>query len=53
MFIHYQWYKVKFKRREERYKHKITLRRVIKEEIEEFGEKPLRHPVSGNWSTKE
>ena len=32
---------------EERCKHKITLRRVIKEEIKELGEKPLRRPPSG------
>ena len=29
----------------------ITPRRVIEEEIEELGEKPLRHPPSGNQST--
>ena len=31
----------------------ITLRRVIEEEIEELGEKPLRHPSSGNRSTRQ
>ena len=31
----------------------ITLRRVIEEEIEELGEKPLRHPPSGNRSTRQ
>ena len=30
--------------REERCKHKITPRRVIEEEIKEFGEKPLHDP---------
>ena len=30
----------------------ITLRRVIEEETEEVGEKPLRCPPSGNQSTK-
>ena len=33
--------------REERCKHKITPRRVIEEETEELGEKPLRHPPNG------
>ena len=33
---------------EERCKHKITLRRVIEEEIAELGEKPLRDPPSQN-----
>ena len=33
--------KGKFKCKEERCKHKITLRRVIKEETEELDEKPL------------
>ena len=32
----------------ERCKHKITLRRVIEEEIAELGEKPLRDPPSRN-----
>ena len=31
----------------------ITPRRVIKEETEELGEKPLCHPLSGNRSTKQ
>ena len=31
----------------------ITLRRVIEEEIEELGEKPLRRPPSGNQSTRQ
>ena len=31
----------------------ITPRRVIKEEIEELGEKPLRRPLSGNRSTRQ
>ena len=31
----------------------ITRRCVIKEEIEEFGEKPLRRPSSGNRSTRQ
>ena len=31
----------------------ITLRRVIKEETEELGEKPLRRPPSGNRSTRQ
>ena len=30
----------------------ITLARVIEEETEELGEKPLRHPPSGKWSTR-
>ena len=38
---------------EERCKHKIIPRRVIEEEIEELGEKPLRRPPSGNQSTRE
>ena len=29
----------------------ITPRRAIEEETEELGEKPLRHPPSGNQST--
>ena len=31
----------------------ITRRCVIEEEIEELGEKPLRHPSSGNRSTRQ
>ena len=31
----------------------ITPRRVIEEEIEELGKKPLRHPSSGNQSTRQ
>ena len=31
----------------------ITSRRVIEEEIEELGEKPLRRPLSGNRSTRQ
>ena len=31
----------------------ITPRRVIEEEIEELGEKPLRRPSSGNRSTRQ
>ena len=31
----------------------ITHRCVIKEETEEFGKKPLRHPQSGNRSTRQ
>ena len=31
----------------------ITPRRVIKEETEELGEKPLRRPPSGNQSTRQ
>ena len=31
----------------------ITPRRVIEEEIEELGEKPLRRPPSGNQSTRQ
>ena len=31
----------------------ITPRRVIEEEIEELGEKPLRRPLSGNRSTRQ
>ena len=31
----------------------ITLRRVIEEETEEVGEKPLHHPPSGNRSTRQ
>ena len=45
--------KGKLKSREERCKYKITLRRVIEEEIEEFGEKSLRDPPSRNRSTNE
>ena len=37
---------------EEECKFKITRRCVIEEEIEELGEKPLRHPPSGNRSTR-
>ena len=40
--------KEKLKSREERCKHKITPRRVIEEEIEELGKKPLRNPSSQN-----
>ena len=35
---------------EEEYKHKITRRCFIKEEIEVLGVKPLRRPLSGNRS---
>ena len=38
---------------EKRCKHKITCRCVIKEEIEELGEKPLRRPPSDNRSTRQ
>ena len=31
----------------------ITPRRVIEEEIEELGEKPLRPPLNGNRSTRQ
>ena len=31
----------------------ITSRRVIEEETEELGEKPLRRPLSGNRSTRQ
>ena len=31
----------------------ITLRRVIEEETEELGEKPLRRPPSGNQYTRQ
>ena len=31
----------------------ITSRRVIEEEIEELGEKPLRRPPSGNRYTRQ
>ena len=31
----------------------ITLRRVIEEEIEKLGEKPLYRPPSGNRSTRQ
>ena len=31
----------------------ITPRRVIEEETEELGKKPLRHPPSGNRSTRQ
>ena len=31
----------------------ITPRRVIEEETEEFGKKPLRRPQSGNQSTRQ
>ena len=34
-------------------KHKITRRRIIEEETEELGEKPLRHLPSGNRSTRQ
>ena len=34
-------------------KHKITHRCVIEEETKEFSEKPLRHPLSGNQSTRQ
>ena len=36
--------KEKLKSREERCKHKIAMRHVIKEETEELGEKPLCDP---------
>jgi len=45
--------KGKLKSRKKRCKHKITPRRVIEEEIEELGEKPLRDPPSRNRSTRE
>ena len=45
--------KGKLKSREERCKYKITPRRVIEEETEEFGEKPLRDPPCRNRSTNE
>ena len=46
--------KCKVKRvKKERCKHKITLRRVIEEKIEELDEKPLRGPPSQNRSTCE
>ena len=45
--------KGKLKSREERCKHKITLRCVIEEETKELGEKPLCNPPSRNQSTKE
>ena len=38
---------------EERCKRKITSRRIIEEENEELGEKPLRDPPSRNQSTRE
>ena len=31
----------------------ITRQCVIKEEIEDLSEKPLRHPLSGNQSTRQ
>ena len=31
----------------------ITPKRVIEEEIEELGEKPLRRPPNGNQSTRQ
>ena len=34
-------------------KTQITRRCVIEEETEELGEKPLRHPSSGNRSTRQ
>ena len=37
-----------FKSKEERCKHKIIPKRVIEEEIEKFGKKPLRDPPSRN-----
>ena len=39
--------------REEKCKHKITPRRVIEEEVEELGKKPLRDPPSRNQFTSE
>ena len=45
--------KEKLKGREEKRKHKITPRCVIKEEVEELDEKSLRDPLSRNRSTKE
>ena len=41
------------KSREERCKHKITLRRVIEKKIEKLDEKPLRDHSSRNRSIKE
>ena len=32
---------------------RITHKCVIKEETEKLGEKPLRYPPSGNWSTRQ
>ena len=45
--------KGKLESREDRCKHKITPRRVIEEETEELGKKPLRDPPSRNQSTRE
>ena len=39
------------KSREERCKHKITLRRVIEEETKVLGKKPLCDPPNRNQST--
>ena len=39
--------------REERCKHKITPKRVIEEETEELGEKPLHGPPNRNRSISE
>ena len=41
------------KSREEEWKHKITHQCVIEEETEVLGVKPLRHPPSGNRSTRQ
>ena len=41
------------KSKEEKCKHKITRRCVIKEEIEELGEKPPHCPPSSNRSTRQ
>ena len=41
-----QTVKVKYKSKEERYKHKITPKRVIEKETEELDEKPLCHTSS-------
>ena len=38
---------------EERCKHKITPRCVVKKETKELSEKPLCRPTSGNRSTRE
>ena len=40
--------KGKLKRRDERFKHKITPRHVIEEKTEELGDKPLHDPPSRN-----
>ena len=44
---------MKVKSREEECKHKITRQCVIEEKIEVLGKKPLRHPLSGNQSTRQ